>query len=230
VAQAKAGRRIAEGDIERMQQRLMSAQRNAELAGRESEGRQLTEALADVRRSQLVGQALNVLADAKKGRPVAERNLEKLQRRLLGMERQDQSFGRESEGMQLVTALGEIRRSQLAREARDVLAGAEQGRRFSGARVSDLQKRLLMMERQDELFGGESEGKQLAAALGEVRRSQLVGEARNVLARAKKGKRFSNAHIEKLQQLLVGLERQDELLGRESEGLKLAAELAQLRR
>jgi hypothetical protein len=230
LTQAKAGRRIAEGDIERMQQRLMSAQRNAELAGRESEGRQLTEALGEVRRSQLTGQALNALADAKKGRPIAERTLEKLQQRLLGMEHQDQLRGRESEGMQLAAALGEVRRTQLVREARDVLAGAGQGRRFSGARVKNLQQRLLMMERQDEYFGRESEGKQLATALGEVRRSQLIKQARNVLGRAREGQRFSDIHIKNLQQLLVGLERQDELLGRQSEGLQLAAALAELRR
>lgn len=230
LAQAKAGRRIAEGDIERMQQRLMSAQRNAELAGRESEGRQLAESLGDVRRSQLTGQALNLLADAKKGRPIADRAVEKLQQRLVGMERQAQLSGQESEGMQLAVALGEVRRSQLVREARDVLAGAAQGRRLSGARVNGLQQRLLMMERQDEYFGRESEGKQLATALGDVRRSQLIREARNVLARARDGQRFSDAHVKKLQQLLGGLERQDELLGRDSEGLQLAAALAELRR
>jgi hypothetical protein len=230
VARAKAGRRIADGDIERMQQRLMSAQRNAELAGRESEGRQLTEALGEVRRSQLVGQALNVLADTKKGRPLPERALEKLQQRLLGMERQDQELGRDSEGMQLALALGEVRRSQLVKEARDVLAGAEKGRRVSGDRVNKLQQRLLGMERQDQELGRDSEGKQLANALGEVRRSQLVKEAKGVLARARDGQRVSQDHIKKLQQLLGGLERQDQLLGRDSEGLQLAAELAGLRR
>ena len=230
LAKAKAGRRIAEGDIERMQQRLMSAQRNAELAGRESQGRQLTEALGEVRRSQLVGQALNALADAKKGRPIAERALAKLQQRLLGMERQDQELGRESEGMQLAVALGEVRRSQLVSEARNVLAGAERGRPISRARVGNLQQRLLGMERQDQLLGRESEGMQLAVALGEVRRSQLVREARNVLARVREGQRFSDAHIKELQTLLAGMERQDELLGRDSEGLQLAAALSELRR
>jgi hypothetical protein len=132
--------------------------------------------------------------------------------------------------MQLAVALEEVRRSQLVKEARALLSGAEHGRRFSGARMNKLQQRLLMLERQDELFGRESEGKPLADALGQLRRSQLVKEARDVLAKAKQGKRFSEEHIDKLQQLLVGLERQDELLGRESEGLQLAVALAELRR
>ena len=230
LAQAKAGKRVSEADIERTQQRLLSAQRRAELAGRESEGRQLAESLGEVRRSQVVGQALDVLATAKKGRPITDRALEKLQQRLLMIERQDELFGRESEGMQLAAALEEVRRSQLVKEARALLSGAEHGRRFSGARMNKLQQRLLVMERQDEVFGRESEGKQLADALGQLRRSQLVKEARDVLAKAKQGKRFSEEHIDKLQQLLVGLERQDELLGRESEGLQLAVALAELRR
>jgi hypothetical protein len=85
------------------------------------------------------------------------------------------------------------------------------------------------MERQDELFGQESEGKQLAVALSDVRRSQLVAEARNVLAEAKRGRQFPDADVKKLQQLLGEMERQDQMVGQLSEGMQLAIDLSQLR-
>jgi hypothetical protein len=103
---------------------------------------------------------------------------------------------------------------------------------FHGCRIEALfdRKRLLGVERQDELVGRESEGRQLAVELGEVRRSRLVAEALDVLAKAKEGRRFDPAHVTKLQKLLLSMERGDLLSGRESEGFKLASELAELRR
>src|SRR3954464_15839633 len=59
LAQAKAGKRVADRDIERMQQRLLTIDRQKALAGREPEGRQLVEELGEVRRSNLVGKALD---------------------------------------------------------------------------------------------------------------------------------------------------------------------------
>ena len=47
--------------------RLLSIERQAQLAGRESEGRPLADALAEVRRSQLVGTALDLLAHREAG-------------------------------------------------------------------------------------------------------------------------------------------------------------------
>jgi hypothetical protein len=129
----------------------------------------------------------------------------------------------------LALSLGELRRSRLVAEATDVLSRAKEGRRFDERYIDKLQQRLLSMESQDELSGRASEGKQLALALGEVRRSRLVAEALDVLAKAKEGRRFSPAHVAKLQKLLLSMARGDALSGRESEGFQLASELAQLR-
>ena len=114
-----------------------------------------------------------------------------------------------------------------ARQAKQVLAQVKEGRRVSEGQVAKLQQRLLTMERQDQLSGRESEGRQLAVALGEVRRSKLVAES---LGRARPGKetrRFSEDYLTKLQQRLLTLERQDELSGRESEGQQLAVALGE---
>jgi hypothetical protein len=228
LAQSKAGKRVPEGDIALLQQRLLTIERQKELVGRDSEGRQLAEALGDVRRSNLVNNALDVLAKAKKGGRLADRSIETLQKQLMGMEHQDQVAGRESEGKQLSDALGEVRRSQLVAEATSMLARSKRGR-IKARDIDKLQQRLLGMGRQDELFGRESEGRQLAEALGDVRRTQLVAEAKDVIAQAKRGRQFSNAHIIKLQQLLSAMERNDELRGNESEGFDLAVALAELR-
>src|SRR4051812_13005236 len=228
LAQAKAGKRVTDGDIERMQQRLLSIDRQKALAGREPEGRQLVEQLAEVRRSNLVGKALDTLAKAKKAH-VAERSIENLQKQLLSMERQDQMVGREGEGQQFTIALSEVRRSQLVDEATRMLARGHQGPRLDPRAIDKLQQRLLGMERQDELLGRPSEGRQLAEALGAMRRSQLIAEAQRMVARAKQGQKFSNEQINKLQQLLVGMERQEEMRGDESEGVRLATALAELR-
>ena len=172
---------------------------------------------------------VSMLARAKEGRRFPERYVTKLQQRLLGMERQDELFGQASEGQQLALELSEVRRSNLVAEASDVLARAKEGRRFPRAYVTRLQQRLLGMENQDERFGRASEGRQLATALGEAQRSRLVAEALHVVAQMKEGRRFSQNYVTKLQQLLVGMEQQDELLGRPSEGLELASALAEHR-
>jgi hypothetical protein len=229
LAQAKEGKRVSENDVIKLQQRLLGTERQGELSGRTSEGRELATALGELRRSNLVAETLGVLARAKKGGHVPEGYVTKLQQRLLGMEHQDESFGRASEGQQLALELGEVRRSNLVAEASDVLARAKEGRRFPRAYVTKLQQRLLGMEHQDEFFGRASEGRELATALGEVQRSRLVAEALHVVAQMKEGRRFSQSYVTKLQQLLVGMERQDEILGRPSEGLQLASALAEHR-
>ena len=230
LAQAKAGQRVRDADVSKLQQRLLTLERQDELAGRESEGKQLAFDLGDVRRSKLVGEAMAVLARPKERKRFDEKYIDRLQQRLLGMERQDELVGRESEGRQLALALGEVRRTRLVAEASDVLAKAKAGGRYDLKYINELQQRLLSMESQDELSGRESEGKQLALALGEVRRSRLVAEALEVLAKAKEGRRFSADHVAMLQKLLLSMERGDALSGRESEGFRLAAELAEIRR
>ena len=82
-----------------------------------------------------------------------------------------------------------------ARQAKQVLAQVKEGQRFSEGYVAKLQQRLLTMERQDQLSGRESEGRQLALALGEVRRSKLVSETLDVLARKKETRRFSEDYL-----------------------------------
>ena len=62
-----------------------------------------------------------------------------------------------------------------------------------------------------------------------MRRSRLVAEALDVLAKAKEGRRFDPAQVAKLQKLLVSMERGDVLSGRDSEGFRLASQLAELR-
>lgn len=232
LAKAKEGERFSESFLTKLQQRLMSTERQDELAGRTSEGQQLGLELAEMRRSKLVADALAVLARDKeqRARRYPEDYVAKLQQRLLTMGRQDELLGRASEGQQLALELGEVRRSRLVAEASDVLAQAKQGRRFSERYMAKLQQRLLVMERQDELSGGASDGKELARALGEARRSRLIAEAQEVLAKAKEGRRFSEAYVTRLQQLLVSMQRQDELSGQESEGLQLAVALAERRR
>jgi hypothetical protein len=230
LAQAKAGQRVRDADVSKLQQRLLTLERQDELAGRESEGKQLAFDLGEVRRSKLVGEAMAVLARPKEKKRFDEKYIDRLQQRLLGMERQDELVGRESEGRQLALALGEVRRTRLVAEASDVLAKAKAGGRYDLKYINELQQRLLSMESQDELSGRESEGKQLALALGEVRRSRLVAEALEVLAKAKEGRRFSADHVAMLQKLLLSMERGDALSGRESEGFRLAAELAEIRR
>jgi len=226
LKQAKAGRPVADKDVAKLQQRLLTLERQDELAGRESEGRQLALELGELRRSKLVSDALDALARPKDKRRYSDAYVDRLQQRLLMMERQDELLGQDSEGRRLAVELGDVRRSRLVAEASDVLARAKEGRRFPAGYVTKLQQRLLSMESQDELAGRDSEGKQLAGALGELRRSQLVAEALNVVAKMKEGRRFSAEYVTKLQQLLGTMQRQDELAGRRSEGLDLAVELA----
>ena len=171
-----------------------------------------------------------MLARAQEPRRYSEAYLNRLQQRLLGIERQDEFFGRESEGRRLAEQLGEVRRSRLVAEAADVLSRAKEGRRYSAAYLTKLQERLLGMEQQDESRGVESEGRQLANALADVRRSRLIAEAKDVVARATEGRRFSEVYLKRLQQLLVAMERQNALSGQDSEGLQLAVALATLRR
>ena len=132
--------------------------------------------------------------------------------------------------MRLAAELGEVRRSQVFGRALDLLETAKQGRPIPRRSIEKLQQRLLSTERQDQIAGRESEGQQLAEALGAVRRSQLVAEAQRVLARAKSGRPESDAHLKKLQQLLLSMARQDAIQARESDGLRLAMALAELRR
>jgi hypothetical protein len=213
--------------VDKLQQRLLDMERQEEERGGGSEGREFAYALGEVRQTKLVDEALDVLARAKEGRPIPpENDVDKLQQRLLTMDRQVGG----SKGQELALALGELRRTKLLAEASDVLAGAKEGRPVLDAEVAKLQQRLLDMQRQDELLGRGSEGRQLAYALGEVRRSTLVAEALDVLAGEKEGRHLPDADVAKLQQLLVGMQRQDELLGRGSEGLELATALAKLRR
>ena len=229
LSHAKAGKRIRDADVVKLQQRLLTMEKQDELVGRESEGKGLALELAELRRSKLVAEAMDVLARPKEKKRYSERYVDRLQQRLLEMEKQDELMGRESEGRQLAFALGEVRRSRLVAEATDVLARAKEGRRGEKY-INTLQQRLLSMEKQDELMGRESEGRQLAFALGEVRRSRLVAEALDVLAKAKEGRRFDPAHVAKLQKLLLSMQRGDALSGRDSEGFRLASELAGLRR
>lgn len=230
LAQAKQGRPVSERDVVKLQQRLLSMEHQDELAGRPSEGRQLAVEFGELRRSKLVEEALDALAKAKKGRRVSDDRVAKLQQRLLGMQRQDELSGGESEGQRLALELAEVRRSKLVAEASDVLERGKEGRRFPERYVTKLQQRLLGMERQDELTGRASEGQQLSDALGEMRRSKLVAEALDVLAQAKKGRHFPESYVIKLQKLLVAMQREDELSGLASEGVQLATDLASLRR
>ena len=230
LAQVEKGQSFSDGYFDKLQQRLLTIDRQEALSGRESEGRQLAEQLGEARRSKVVTEALDVLARAKAPRRYSEAYLTRLQQRLLGIERQDEFFGRESEGRRLAEQLGEVRRSRLVAEAADVLARAKEGRRYSAAYLTKLQQRLLSMEHQDESRGVESEGRQLANALGDVRRSKLIAEAKDVLAKANKERRYSEAYLKRLQQLLVAMERQNALSGEDSEGLQLAVALAALRR
>ena len=110
-------------------------------------------ALGEVRRSALVADANTMLARATKGGRVDDRQVIKMQQRLLGMERQDEVLGRESEGRQLSPALSDVRRSQLVADAMGVIARAKQGRRSSAEHVAKLQLLLTEMERQDQLEG-----------------------------------------------------------------------------
>jgi hypothetical protein len=229
VARYREGR-FSEADVTKLQQRLQSLERQDELLGRESQGQEMAATLGELKRSKLVGEALNVVAGAKEGRRYSEARLIKLQQKLLGMERQDELFGQDSEGMRLALELAEVRRSNVVSEASDVLARAKQGRQFPRNYVAKLQERLLGMERQDELFGRASEGRQLATALGEVRRSNLVSEALGVLKQVKEGQKFDPAYVKKLQGLLLSMQRQDELAGKPSDGMQLAAELGKVRR
>jgi hypothetical protein len=228
IAGSKAGKTVDDHEIELLQMRLLTGERQSELVGENSEGRRLAEALGEARRTNLVKTALDTLAKAKKGRVAAE-GIEPLQQKLLTMEHQDQIAGRQGEGQRLALELGEVRRSHLVAEAKNMLAGSKRGIPVDSGSVEQLQQRLLGMERQDELFGQESEGKQLAVALSDVRRSQLVAEARNVLAEAKRGRQFPDADVRKLQQLLGEMERQDQMVGQLSEGMQLAIDLSQLR-
>lgn len=230
LAQVEKGKSFSDGYLNKLQKRLLTIERQDELSGRESEGRQLATALGEARRSKVVTEALDVLAQANAKRRFSEAYLMKLQQRLLTIDRQEAMFGRESEERQLAYELGEVRRSKLVAEAAHVLSLAKEGRRYSAAYLHTLQQRLLGMEHQDESRGVESEGRQLATALGDMRRSKLIEEAMDVLARAKEGRRYSEAYLNRLQQLLVAMERQNALSGQDSEGLQLAVALATLRR
>jgi hypothetical protein len=230
LAQVKKGKSFSDGYLKTLQQRLLTVERQEALSGRESEGRQLATALGETRRAKVVTEALDVLARPKETRRFSDAYLNRLQQRLLGIERQDELLGRESEGGRLAEQLGDVRRSRLVAEAADVLSRAKEGRRYSNVYLTKLQQRLLSMEQQDEVRGAESEGRHLANVLGEVRRSRLIAEAMNVLARAKEGRRFSADYLNRLQQLLVSMERQNALSGEDSEGLRLAVALAALRR
>jgi hypothetical protein len=228
---ATSGRPVAERDLERLQQRLLTIERQAQLAGRPSEGgADLAEQLGELRRAQLRNSALDLVDRAKKGQRLDEKQIVKVQQRLLQMERQDQLSGQESEGMQLARALGEVRRQRVVADANAVLARATKGGRTEDRRIERLQQRLLGMERQDELSGQDSEGRQLANALSEVRRTQAVHEAMALLNEVKQGRIPSQQRIARVQRRLVEMERQDELSGRESEGMRLARELAAVRR
>ncbi len=142
------------------------------------------------RRQQNLAEAKALLARADKGQKVSEGDVERLQQRLSSTARQKSLRGQESEEKGLVEALGEVRRSRLVAEAKTALAQAEQGSPRPGPYIEGLQQRLLGMEQQDQRLGRDSEGFQLALALGAVRRSQLLAEANDVVARAAKGQRF----------------------------------------
>jgi hypothetical protein len=86
------------------------------------------------------------------------------------------------------------------------------------------------MGRQEELLGQENEERKLVNALGELKRSQLLAEASRVLAQAKKGRRFSNGYIAKLQKRLLSYGKQAQRLGWESEEMQLAVNLGALQR
>ena len=229
LARADKGQKVSDRDIERLQQRLASTARQKALRGQESEEKSLGDALGEVRRSRLVAEAKTALAQAEQGSSRPGGYIERLQQRLLGMEQQDQRLGRDSEGFQLALALGAVRRSQLLAEANDVVARAAKGQRFQGDQLFKLQQALAGFGRQEELLGQENEERKLVGELGELRRSQLMGRAKDVLAQAAKGKRFAKSYIKKLQQDLAGFGHHEQLLGQESEELNLAAALADLR-
>ena len=230
LARADKGQKISAGDIERLQQRLSETARQKALRGQESEEKGLVEALGEVRRSRLVAEAKAALAQAEQGSPRPGRYMEGLQQRLLGMEQQDQRLGRDSEGFQLALALGAVRRSQLLAEANDVVARAAKGQRFQGDQLFKLQQALTGIGHQEELLGQENEERKLVGELGKLRRSQLMAQAKDVLARAAKGKRFGKDYIRKLREDLAGFGRHEQLLGQESDELNLAAALGDLSR
>jgi hypothetical protein len=231
LARAEKGQQVSDREIAKLQQRLLSESRVDALRGRESEGQHLSEALGELRRSRLVTEAQVVLAQTERGQRFPDRYMERLQERLLGMVRQDQLHGQESEGWQLAIALGGVRRSQLLAEAKDIVARARRGQRFKEPELIKLQEALGSMERQEEMLGQESEERWLVRELGEVRRSRLLVEAKAVLARAGKGRRFSKRYITNLQERLLVMVRQDQLHGQESEEeVQLATTLGNLLR
>ncbi len=230
LAQAETGQRFPDQEIEKLQKRLQSKGRQDALRGVESEALQASQAIGEVRRSKLVKEAKDVLAKAEKGRPLPERDMERLQQKLLSMGRQDQVSGRESEVPHLADALGEIRRSRLVKQATDVLAKAAKGELPPDADMERLQQRLLNMGHQDQSLGGESDGFQLAYALGEFRRLRVLEDAKGILARARKGRGVSEPNVTKLQEVLTTMGRQQELLGEENEERLLVVALGELRR
>jgi hypothetical protein len=231
LAKAKSGRPLRDGDLERLQQSLLTMERQDELAGRASEGRQLAEALSEIRREQVVRRARDALTNPEKGRSLTDTQVEKLQQKLLGMERQDELGGKDSEGFQLAYALGELRQSRLLEEGQRVLERARKGKVFSEEHLIKLQQGLGTMGRQQEMLGEENEERWLVSALGDVRRAQVVKDARRVLEQGKKGKRFSKGRITALQQRLLTINQQAEKLGEElPEEWQMAFDLTKLRR
>ena len=172
------------------------------------------------RRQQNRAEAKALLARADKGQKISDGEIERVQQRLSTTARQKELRGQESEERGLVEALGDVRRSRLVAEAKTALARAEKGSPRPGRYIEGLQQRLLGKEQQDQRLGRDSEGFQLALALGAVRRSQLLAEANDVVARAAKGQRFQGDQLFKLQQALGGIGRQEELLGQENEERK----------
>jgi hypothetical protein len=222
IEKAAKGQHFKDDYIEKLQQRLLS---------KKDEGsRALAAALGEVRASQVTKDAERMLARAKGGQDVSDQSIQKLQQRTLAVARQKELSSQEFPGLNLVAALGEVRSSRAQSEAENVIAQAGKGQRFTDGYINSLQQRLLGIARQQALLGQESQGMELGLALGEIRRSMLVSEAKDVLAGADKGQRFTDRYVSDLQRGLLGMGRQDELLGEESVGMALALALGRLRR
>ena len=189
---------------------------------------------AELQHLQTVDQAKRLVDRAKAGRPVSDAEAKRLQQRLLTKRQRQEVAGGGTEppnaDKDLVDELGEARRSILVRKATDMLAKAKSGGKLAPKAINSMQVKLLEVEQQDQIRGQSSLGmQQLAIELGEVRRGQLVREAQDVLHAVSQHRRFSSDHVKRLQQALVGIERTDQLVGRESEGFRLAVELAEVR-
>jgi hypothetical protein len=234
LANARKGQHYKEGYLQALQSRLLQEARHDTLHGRASlEKQELAFAIGDVRQSQLLSEARETVAQGLSGKRVNDAYLKSLQQRLLSADHTNALLGRENtEGFELTLAIGDIRHSNLLKEARNAVAQGRSGKRVSDTYIRSLQQRLLSADRSNALLGREgAEGFELSLALGDILSLQWVKEAKDVLDRARRGQHFSESYLIALQRRLLMAERQNQELGREGKGEEaLALALGELRR